>query len=85
MRYIPQLDGLRGLAILAVLLLHLGLSLQLPGRAVWQYGWIGVDLFFVLSGYLITRILKESSAGVHYYRTSIFAADSESGRCTMCS
>jgi peptidoglycan/LPS O-acetylase OafA/YrhL len=46
--YWPQLDGVRAIAILAVIAYHLG---YLPG------GWVGVDIFFVLSGYLITTIL----------------------------
>jgi peptidoglycan/LPS O-acetylase OafA/YrhL len=46
--YWPQLDGVRAVAISAVIAYHLG---YLPG------GWIGVDVFFVLSGYLITTIL----------------------------
>ena len=44
----PQLDGVRALAIAGVVAYHLG---YLPG------GWVGVDIFFVLSGYLITSIL----------------------------
>jgi len=47
-RYRPELDGIRGIAISGVLLNHIGV---LP-----QGGW-GVDLFFLLSGYLITTIL----------------------------
>ena len=54
-RRIPELDGLRALAAAAVLLFHLK-----PPDFAW--GWAGVDLFFVLSGYLITRILL-SNAG----------------------
>lgn len=50
MKRIPELDGVRGVAILAVLLFHLNPSL-------FKYGWLGVDLFFVLSGYLITGLL----------------------------
>ena len=46
--YRPQLDGLRAVAVVAVIAFHLG---RLPG------GYLGVDLFFVLSGYLITSIL----------------------------
>ena len=48
--YKPALDGLRALAVLPVLLFHGGA----PG---FQWGYVGVDLFFVLSGYLITTIL----------------------------
>ena len=47
---LPGLDGLRALAVLSVMLLHLDPTL-LPG------GFLGVDLFFVISGYLITRLL----------------------------
>ena len=49
---LTQLDGLRGLAILGVLVNHFG---QFQGAL--QCGWAGVSLFFVLSGFLITRIL----------------------------
>jgi peptidoglycan/LPS O-acetylase OafA/YrhL len=48
--YVPALDGIRGLAILAVVAYHF---LGLPG------GYFGVDLFFVLSGFLITTLLLE--------------------------
>jgi peptidoglycan/LPS O-acetylase OafA/YrhL len=50
--YYPALDGLRGLAILAVLFHHNFDFLPIP-----RFGWLGVDLFFVLSGFLITDIL----------------------------
>ncbi len=51
MRYVPSLDGFRGLAVFLVFLYHGG---WLP------CGWMGVQLFFVLSGYLITRVLLET-------------------------
>jgi peptidoglycan/LPS O-acetylase OafA/YrhL len=53
--YYPALDGLRGFAILGVLLQHNFSFLPIP-----KFGWIGVDLFFVLSGFLITEILLKT-------------------------
>lgn len=54
-RYIPALDGLRTLAVVAVVLYHLNLT--------WaQGGLLGVTIFFVLSGYLITRLLLNEVA-----------------------
>jgi len=52
-RYIPAIDGLRAVAVIAVMLYHLGFS-WIPG------GFLGVDLFFVISGYVITRLLLDS-------------------------
>src|SRR5260370_13174012 len=49
----PGLDLLRALAIIIVVIYHAALfGFKLPGR-VDRFGWVGVDLFFVLSGYLI--------------------------------
>lgn len=51
--HIPAIDGLRALAVIAVVLYHLGIS-WIPG------GFLGVDLFFVISGYVITRLILDS-------------------------
>jgi peptidoglycan/LPS O-acetylase OafA/YrhL len=52
-QYIPAIDGLRAVAVIAVMLYHLGIE-WIPG------GFLGVDLFFVISGYVITRLLLDS-------------------------
>ncbi len=54
--YHPGLDGLRGLAVLSVMAFHAGIVNK---TFRWGGGWLGVDLFFVLSGFLITRLLLE--------------------------
>jgi peptidoglycan/LPS O-acetylase OafA/YrhL len=51
--HIPAIDGLRALAVFAVVLYHLGIN-WIPG------GFLGVDLFFVISGYVITRLILDS-------------------------
>ncbi|MBX2916025.1 MAG: acyltransferase [Cyclobacteriaceae bacterium] len=63
MKYSKTLDGLRGIAIIMVMLFHFNF--------VFEFGWAGVQLFFVLSGYLITSILleeKENSLGYYLKR-----------------
>jgi peptidoglycan/LPS O-acetylase OafA/YrhL len=61
---IRELDGLRGIAVLAVLSEHYMAWLPEVGS---RYGWLGVDLFFVLSGFLITGILLELREKEHYF------------------
>lgn len=65
---IPELDGLRCLAILAVIAEHyvLGRFATWTGSGI---GWVGVDLFFVISGFLITGILQNLRSAPHPFRT----------------
>jgi peptidoglycan/LPS O-acetylase OafA/YrhL len=67
---ITELDGLRGIAILPVIAIHSILTVCPPGfvHSLVGLGWFGVDLFFVLSGYLITGILLDSIQGPDYFR-----------------
>jgi peptidoglycan/LPS O-acetylase OafA/YrhL len=72
--HMPVLDGIRGTAILAVLLFHFIAPENRDGLAnaavswLFSYGALGVDLFFLLSGFLITGILYDSRADAHYFR-----------------
>ena len=50
MRYRPEIDGLRALAVLPVIFFH-------AGYEFFSGGFVGVDVFFVISGYLITNII----------------------------
>ena len=52
MKYRPEIDGLRALAVIPVILFHAGFDL-------FSGGFVGVDVFFVISGYLITTIIIE--------------------------
>lgn len=68
--HIPALDGVRGIAILTVLLSHFLMIEYFPTERMFfiaQNGWMGVDLFFVLSGFLITGILLDSRERPQYF------------------
>ncbi len=70
--HIPELDGIRGVAILLVLICHFGWYESPSGwehsfREALQLGWIGVDLFFTLSGFLITGILLDTKQTRNYF------------------
>jgi peptidoglycan/LPS O-acetylase OafA/YrhL len=75
--HIPELDGIRGVAIALVLLFHFFYvpTVVNPGGLAWhilaplRMGWTGVDLFFVLSGFLIGGILLNARGASNYFRT----------------
>jgi peptidoglycan/LPS O-acetylase OafA/YrhL len=72
---IPELDGLRGIAILSVLCWHYLQVHTTPGSPaayfwkLFSLSWAGVDLFFVLSGFLIGGILLENRSAPNYFST----------------
>lgn len=69
MKHVTSLDGVRGIAVLSVVMFHF---LQRQGvgylGVLASCGWIGVDIFFVLSGFLITSILYEQRGAENYFR-----------------
>jgi peptidoglycan/LPS O-acetylase OafA/YrhL len=77
-RHISSLDGLRGVAFLLIFFRHYGITsraTQLWVKVVAYLcdgGWVGVDLFFVLSGFLITGILMDTRKGPRYF-TNFYA------------
>jgi peptidoglycan/LPS O-acetylase OafA/YrhL len=71
--HFASLDGVRGLAILLVILYHFSSSLSVlgfanPALGLLRFGWCGVDVFFVLSGFLITGVLLDTKASPDYFR-----------------
>jgi len=73
-QWIPELDGVRGVAVLLVMLCHSLVISPLPQSArrlhlkgLLVLGWSGVDLFFVLSGFLITGILLDTEDSKNYF------------------
>jgi peptidoglycan/LPS O-acetylase OafA/YrhL len=76
MRHIPALDGIRGLAIVLVLGVHLFVANRDTGSRVFDTisailgsGYVGVNLFFVLSGFLITGILLDTVDAPAFFKT----------------
>jgi hypothetical protein len=72
LKYRPDIDRLRAVAVLSVLAFHIGLS-RTPG------GFVGVDVFFVISGYLISSIIFSEIAGsrfsvIRFYERRILPA-----------
>lgn len=71
-----ELDGLRGFAVLIVVLLHYFHRVMAPAtpaykhfQVIFRLGWTGVDLFFILSGFLIGGILLDARSSPTYFRT----------------
>ncbi len=73
-RHVPELDGIRGIAIILVLFVHFvgdttaHNAIERTAVKLSNYGIWGVDLFFVLSGFLITGILADAKGSKGYYR-----------------
>jgi len=68
LKHLPELDGLRAIAVLMVMMCHFKLATPYRLWHVFDQGGFGVYLFFVLSGFLITRILISQKDKPHYFR-----------------
>jgi peptidoglycan/LPS O-acetylase OafA/YrhL len=68
MKKIPQLDAIRGIAVLLVLMHNTDIYPSLHLNFISDIGWMGVDLFFVLSGFLITGILIDAKESDGYFK-----------------
>jgi peptidoglycan/LPS O-acetylase OafA/YrhL len=64
--YLPYIDGLRGLSVLAILLFHLDIT-------YFRGGFVGVDIFFVISGFLITKIITREIQASHFSFATFYA------------
>ena len=76
---IKELDGSRGVAVVLVMALHISKrAAYFTDHAVLEtftrittVGWVGVDIFFTLSGFLITSILLKSKTDEHYFKNFV--------------
>ena len=64
LKYRPEIDGLRAVAVLLVIIAHAGYAMR--GGGILTGGFIGVDIFFVISGYLISLLVLTAGAGFSY-------------------
>jgi peptidoglycan/LPS O-acetylase OafA/YrhL len=79
LKYYKNLDGIRAFAAIIVMFFHFFQSVQIDSNSLVNvlkkislFGQTGVDLFFVLSGFLITRILINSKSNPHFFKNFIF-------------
>ena len=72
LNYRPEIDGLRAIAVGAVILYHAQIA---PGHQPFKGGFIGVDIFFVISGYLITSIILKELVTTGSFSLKYFMKD----------
>ena len=64
-KYRPEIDGLRFLAVAAVIIYHA--DVQFNNIQIFPGGFLGVDIFFVISGYLIGKLIKNQISNGNFY------------------
>ena len=65
-----EINGLRAIAVIAVILYHAEISIF--GRPLFTGGFLGVDIFFVVSGYIISRLLLNVTSGTGHNKRAQF-------------
>ncbi len=76
---IAVIEAIRGLAAISVALFHFSVQLEGPVRAIFGYGWLGVDVFFVISGFVIPFSLFGRGYSVRQFPQVPAAPDSSAG------
>ena len=68
--YYPEIDGLRTIAVLSVIIYHANINML--GISIFPGGFVGVDIFFVISGYLITKIILDQISKGNFSYTNFY-------------
>src|SRR5258708_7744981 len=65
---ISIIEAMRGIAAISVALFHFSVQLEGPARDIFAYGWVGVDVFFVISGFVIPLSLSGPGYSIRQFR-----------------
>jgi len=68
--YRPEIDGLRAISVCAIIIYHAKISIL--GQQIFKGGFVGVDIFFVISGYLITKLIVYEISQTNSFSLKLF-------------
>ena len=82
LNYRPEIDGLRAIAVISVIIYHI--EFFISGKKILTGGFLGVDIFFVISGYLITSLIVKEFLKDKKFLLKIFTLESQKNpSCTF--